>query len=311
MASSSSSSNSTDVCAGCELNFYDTVLHSKDYIKEELLRHGIWRDRTNCGRCGNSLVAGESGRFRCGKLIRRGRQRAASCNWSKSIWSGTFFEHASLPLVTVWRFIHTLLIFPPPRQTLLQQQLGLSPNTVVDWLSFYREVLIHDAASMSEKLGGKDRVVEISEAKFGKPKVNTRRIITGEWIFVGIERESRRTFFVPVESGDGETLLTVLKEWVLPGTTVVSDCWKTYDCLQNEDFRQLTVNHSYNFVNSQTSFLRNNVQRKRRKFCSNGQRKVHIVEHLAEHLFKMKYPKTTRRLHYFLLAVARFYQPDY
>ncbi|XP_067137581.1 uncharacterized protein [Centruroides vittatus] len=307
----SSSSSSTAVCSGCELNFYDTVVHSQDRIKEELLRHGIWRDRTNCGRCGNPLIAGDSGRYRCGKRIRRGKQRPVSCNWSKSIWCGTFFERANLPLVTVWRFIHTLLIFPPPRQILLQQQLGLSPNTVVDWLSFYREVLIHDAVSTSEKLGGKDRVVEINEAKVGKTKENAKRVIAGEWIFGGVERESRRTFLVPVESCDGKTLLAVLKEWVLPGTTVVCDCWKVYDCLRSEDFRWMTENRSYNFVNTHTSSRRNNVGRTGHKFRSNGQRKVQIVGHLAEHLFKAKYPKTTQRLHYFLLAVARLYQPDY
>ncbi|KAG8266543.1 hypothetical protein J6590_069516 [Homalodisca vitripennis] len=41
--------------------------------------------------------------------------------------------------------------------------------------------------------------------------------------FGEIERQS---FLVPVEQCDRDTLLDVIKEWVLPGTTVVSDCWK-------------------------------------------------------------------------------------
>jgi len=39
-------------------------------------------------------------------------------------------------------------------------------------------------------------------------------------------------------------------------TTIVSDCWKSYKYLtvntSNEDLQHLTVNHSYNFVDSDT-----------------------------------------------------------
>ncbi|XP_023237080.1 uncharacterized protein LOC111636134 [Centruroides sculpturatus] len=139
--------------------------------------------------------------------------------------------------------------------------LDLSSKTFVDWYSFYREVLIHDRLSTSEKLGGEGKTVEIDEAKFGRRKYNRGRVIKGQWIFGGIERETRRTFLVPVEARDSETLLAVLKEWVLPGTTVISDCWRAYDCLQNEGFRHLTVNHTYNFVDPRTKAHTNTIER--------------------------------------------------
>jgi len=108
------------------------------------------------------------------------------------------------------------------------------------------------AEKHSEKLGGPGRTVEIDEAKIGKRKYNRGRLVKGHWIFGGYERDSKKIFIVPVEDRTEETLLACIKEWILPGTTIVSDCWKSYNCLNNEGFQHLTVNHSYNFVDPQT-----------------------------------------------------------
>ena len=108
------------------------------------------------------------------------------------------------------------------------------------------------AEKHSEKLGGPERIVEIDEAKIGKRKYNRGRLVKGHWIFGGYERESKKIFIVPVEDRTETTLLACIKEWILPGTTIVSDCWKSYNCLSNEGFQHLTVNHSYNFVDPES-----------------------------------------------------------
>lgn len=77
-------------------------------------------------------------------------------------------------------------------------------------------------------------------------------MIDGKWIFGGFERESGRMFIVPVPERSKECLLNVIKEWIMPGTTIISDCWKAYNCLENEDFVHYTVNHSLNFVDPDT-----------------------------------------------------------
>jgi len=103
-----------------------------------------------------------------------------------------------------------------------------------------------------KKLGGLGRVVKIDKAKIGWRKYNRGRLIKGQWIFGGYEQESKKIFIVPIENRTEETLLACIKEWILPGTTIISDCWKSYDCLNNESFQHLKVNHSYNFVDPET-----------------------------------------------------------
>ena len=54
----------------------------------------------------------------------------------------------------------------------------------------------------------------------------------GQWVFVGIERSSDKIFLVPVEKRDRETLTEIIVKWIKPGTTIISDCWKVYEKLE-------------------------------------------------------------------------------
>ena len=91
------------------------------------------------------------------------------------------------------------------------------------------------------KLGGRGKIVEIDEAKFGRRKYNRGRVIEGQWVFGGIERGSRKTFLVPVDKRDAETLMTIIRKRVEPGTTVIYDMWKAYRELDEAGFEHLTV----------------------------------------------------------------------
>lgn len=59
-------------------------------------------------------------------------------------------------------------------------------------------------------------------------------------------------FIVPVPDRSQDTLINVIKEWILPGTIIMSDCWKAYKGLKNKNFQHYTVNHSLNFVDPDT-----------------------------------------------------------
>ena len=78
--------------------------------------------------------------------------------------------------------------------------------------------------------------VEIDESKFGKTKFNRGRYIEGQWVFGGICSQTKACFLVPVGQGDKDTLLPIIRVHILPGTCVMSDMWKAYDCLKDEGY---------------------------------------------------------------------------
>ena len=63
--------------------------------------------------------------------------------------------------------------------------------------------------------------------------------VEGQWVFGGVERDSHKCFLEPVEDRTAETLIQLIKDWILPGTTIISDCWKSYNRI--EYFNSLTI----------------------------------------------------------------------
>ena len=54
----------------------------------------------------------------------------------------------------------------------------------------------------SERIGGEGRAVQIDESKFGKRKYHRGHHVEGQWVFGGIESDSRRCFMAVVEKRD-------------------------------------------------------------------------------------------------------------
>lgn len=72
--------------------------------------------------------------------------------------------------------------------------------------------------------------------------------------------ETGLIFMVPVEHRNRETLLPVLKDRITPGTKVMSICWEAHDCLEDEGYKQLTVNHKIVFVFGHTGAATNHLE---------------------------------------------------
>lgn len=69
----------------------------------------------------------------------------------------------------------------------------------------------------------------------------------GSWVFGGISRKTGNVFMVTVERRDRETLIPIIKRWILPGTLIIADGWKAYDTLEEHGYKLLRVNHSKTF----------------------------------------------------------------
>ena len=122
-------------------------------------------------------------------------------------------------------------------------------------------------------------------------------------MFGGIERGTGKSFFVPVDTHDADTLLRIIRKRIEPGTTIVSNCWKAYRSLGEAGFEHLTVNHSIEFVDARTGTHTNTIECQWREVRCRvprfGVRKKHFEGYLAEYLFKAKYPPFERLHHFF------------
>jgi hypothetical protein len=83
-------------------------------------------------------------------------------------------------------------------------------------------------------------------------------------VFGGVKRHSGRTFFTPVPDRSAETLVAVIRDWIRPGTTVISDCWGggggTTVSKRKVTRISLTVNHSIGFVDPATCAHTNTIE---------------------------------------------------
>ncbi|XP_045468447.1 uncharacterized protein LOC123676540 [Harmonia axyridis] len=310
----------TDICAGCKysLKNFLSMCENDDRLKEFLKVHGVidCADVIICPKCNKPCKFFERhNKYVCNTTTvvvnarnRRVRQR---CGFIQTSRKNTFFSGSKKSVQEICQFVAFWLV--GFKQEQLELETEWSRRTVVDWVSFCREVCFIIVRDHTEPLGGPGKIVEIDEAKFGRRKYNRGRIIEGQWIFGGIERESKKVFMVPVADRSQDTLLEIIKEWILPETTVMSDCWRSYDCLENEGFQHLKVNHSLNFVDPDTGAHTQNVERLWRDIRFDiprfGRRSDNFVYYLAEHYFHRKFPKFTDRFHEFFKYIAEVYPP--
>lgn len=304
-----------DLCEECELKYFVSVSFDDIKIRDFLIKHGVINQLTNCPKCNSFVVLPQgSWEFRCRKTVAIQKRKPSKCNWRGSCKAGSFFDKSRLSIETLWKIITHYLFFNPPRQEFLELNLSLSSKTVVDWYSFIREVYINECFVSSVPLGGPGEIVEIDEAKFGKRKYNRGRRIKGNWVLGGIQRGSRDAFLIPVPDRSRKTLIRLIRRWVRPGTTIITDCWKSYQRLSAYNFNHVTVNHSREFVDPETGAHTNHIERQWRDVRDHipkyGVKTPHFLGYLAEYQFKKKY-HTSSRLHHFMLAAARLYRPRY
>jgi hypothetical protein len=116
----------------------------------------------------------------------------------------------------------------------------------------------------SVKIGGPNKTVEIDESKFGKRKYHRGHPFKGQWVFGGVERD-REYISCSRQGSNHDTLMAVIRDWIKPGTTVISDCWGAYRGLGSQGYTHLTVNHSIQFMDPTTGAHTNTTESTWRK----------------------------------------------
>lgn len=198
-------------------------LWDKEYVLSWLKEEGLIASMRRCGVCQSEMKWTECNDqsdgfvWECRKQIGLKRHRCQT-----SLREGSWFENANLTIEEVLKF--TYWWCQDLSQWQIKQQLGLGSHTAVDWDMFCRELCEVALFKTREMIGGPGKVVQIDESKIGKRKYHRGHVVEGQWVFGGIEEDSRKCFIATVENRTEETLLELIKEWIAPGTIIVSDC---------------------------------------------------------------------------------------
>lgn len=303
-------------CSECFLTygeFCQTYGANTEKLIHWCQRHAILLSEKKCPNCDNLCRLDLAKKaWRCDKNYRDSGKRKRRCNFYVSIFKGSWFDHSHLDVESNLKFVY-LFLQDWFSYKCAAFEIKICDKTINDWCSFCREVIVNWVFRHTKKIGGQGFTVEIDESKFGKRKYNVGRVIEGQWVFGGICRETREFFFVPVQERNSETLLRVIQDHIEPGTTIISDCWKAYNCLNSEGYKHLTVNHSVNFVDPITGAHTNTIERRWRDTKNlvpkYGRRKAHFVGYLAVAYFKLVVTDMSKRLHVFAQATAELYPP--
>ena len=189
-----------------------------------------------------------------------------------------------------------------------------SESTVVDWKNFVRDICSEYFLQHPIAIGGVGHIVEIDESAWAKRKYNRGRIVSNQWVFGGIDRDTRECFAVLVDHRDAPTLLPIINEFILPGTTIYSDQWAAYNNIANDTHPQKythqTVNHSVNFVDSNTQIHTQNIENlwmcmKMKKKSQMGQHVSLLGTHLVEFMWRRRFAK--RPFEYLIRSIQEKY----
>ena len=170
-----------------------------------------------------------------------------SCKRRYSILHGSLFTRSKLPIHTILQIIYHWSMLHSVKQT--AYEVEVSECTVTNFFQALRDACddwydLH----FSENIGGPGKIVEVDETIMVKRKNHAGRLLPEIWVVGGICRETNQCFAKRVSDRTADTLEEVIKEYVAPGTTIHTDCWKGYVHLDTLGYTHKTVNHSKNFV---------------------------------------------------------------
>ena len=239
-----------------------------------------------------------------------------SCGRKISLRNGSWFSGAKLPLGKVMEITYHWV--QQCANDFITYESQISHTTTADWKNFCREVCEMVCYKEKNAVGGPGMTVEIDESKFGKRKYHRGRRVDGQWVFGGICRETGECFFEAVEKRNADTLLPIICQYIRPGSTIFSDCWKPYaqiPALEGMNYRHLTVNHSKNFVDPITGCHTNRIEStwhalKSHALPRSGTQKHLYSGYFAEYCVRRKYLDNKKnRFGAFLDLVKSVYIP--
>ena len=186
-----------------------------------------------------------------------------------SVYSATFFKHFKLSLKDVfclsayWAKHRRLTYEDIAAEMLRETGSNLGSHTLVDYMDYSRNVCTEHFLRHPPKIGDSGKVVQIDETLLTRG-----RVIEKQWCFRGTKQGTNKCFVVPVKRRDAATFLPLIRQYFVPGTTIVSDQWAAYSIIKDmsEGYQHETVNHSLHFIDPETGTYTSSTESLWQKF---------------------------------------------
>lgn len=270
------------------------LLETPDSTFEFLKKIGHIKENINCPKCQHLMhIEKDNSRYL------HHRYRCHKCKASKSVLADTIYSKTK---IAPQKFILVIYMFSCYyNRKMTHQECNVDNSTVTRIFSSLRqacESFLMDGDL--EPIGGPDHIVEIDETLVSKRKYHKGRFVKEKWLFGGIDRNTNELFAYLVDDRKAETLINVIEECILPGTTIMSDEWSSYKPL-NKDIELLkkynhkTVNHSKYFVDPNDRSINTQkierLWRSIKRFKEHGvpSKQIKLQERLCEMVLRQKY----------------------
>lgn len=304
-----------------EFNCYNSLFEA--IITEDLairfaIRFRLIKTTGRLCECGSDLICSNDNsqklkyRFRC-------CNSSNICKKTYSILHGTWFWRSHLSIRDQILMIYCYCLELNSIQMMSIFGLG-SVHSVADWQNYFRDLCaIYLSETNNHKIGGPNLNVEIDETKIFKNKNRVGRLTNEQeikdWVFGGICRETKETFFCIVADRSANSLMELLQNNVEVGTHVISDCWSSYNNISNYGYTHSRINHSQNFIlPNNPNVHTQTIERAWRGLKENiprGSRYESRLEYIIQYSFKRKCNwyslNTSSRFLFLLNLIAEYY----
>ncbi|PSN42804.1 hypothetical protein C0J52_20542 [Blattella germanica] len=137
-------------------------------------------------------------------------------------------------------------------------------------------------------------VVQVDESVVTRRKYNRGRLVKEQWVVGIYDTSLRRGIVLFVSRRDRQTLVPLIRDYVLPGTTIYTDGWSGYTGLNRAGYTHMVVNHRDHFVDPTTGACTNAVEgywSKLKGFLrqTNTLKSTLLPEHIDEFMWREAY----------------------
>ena len=261
-----------------------------------LKQKGLLASSAICPTCGTSMEFKKRGNVSDGYTWRCSN---SDCRKMLCIRYNSFCGKSKLSL-KIWLQVLQAWAFDDPIKN-VKENIEVSERVAVDIYHFLREICSWKLCQSTIKLGGPGKTVEIDESLFKhKPKYHRGSgPQTDKWVFgiVDLSYQPALGYMELVDRRETATLLPIIMDHVLPGTTIHSYEWRAYSSLSRHGFSHSTVNHSLNFVDPVTGTHTQHVE----SYWSRAKRKLRrmhgtsdklLPSYIDEFMWKERFGKT-------------------